>query len=130
MADPKEAKVTRVDTKPVPSDKEGLVTSWVTESAELAERAAATTFGIIRDVRGEINQRVLGTLAWLEGSQQGLFKLLRGVDDRVDKLAEDAIYTVENVTLGVIRTVRDTGHGVTDLASNFTKSREASTRAA
>jgi len=129
MADPKEAKVSRVE-KPVPSDKEGLMASWVSQSAELAERTASTAFGIIRDVRGEINQRVLGTLAWIEGSQQGLFKLLRGVDDRIDKLADDGIDAVENITLGVIRTVRDTGHGVTDLASNFTKAREVSSRAA
>jgi hypothetical protein len=129
MAEPKEAKVVaKVDGKPVPADREGLVTSWVSQTAEIAERTVTTTFGIVRDVQNELNQRVLGVISFVDGTQQGLIKLARGIDDRLDKLTEDVIDTFEGVTLGVIRTVRDTGHGVTDLASGLTTPRE--TRAA
>jgi hypothetical protein len=128
MAEPKEVqKVSKVDVKVVPSDREGLLASWVSQSTELAERATVTAFGVVRDVRGEINQRVvLGTLNWIEGVQTGMTKLLRGIDDRFDKLAEDVTDTAENLTLGLIRTIRDTGHGVTELATSITKPREAS----
>jgi hypothetical protein len=78
----------------------------------------------VRDVRGEVNQRILGTLQFVEGTQQGVFKLLRAVDDRLDKLSEDVLDTAESVTIGIIRTLRDTGHGVTSLAGNFTRARE------
>jgi hypothetical protein len=125
MAESKDGKViAKVDGKSVSSEREGLVTSWVSHSAELAERTAVTAFGIVRDVQNELNQRVLGLIALVDGTQQGLIKLVRGIDDRLDKLSEDVIDAAESVTLGVIRTVRDTGHGVTDLASGLTSPRE------
>jgi hypothetical protein len=126
MAEPKEAKViAKVDGKSVASEREGLLTSWVSHGAELAERSAVTAFGIVRDVQNELNQRVLGVIGLVDGTQQGLIKLVRGIDDRIDKLSEDFIDVAESVTLGVIRTVRDTGHGVTDLASGLTQPRES-----
>jgi hypothetical protein len=125
MADVKEGKIAKTDLKAASAD-EGLVGSWVSHSAELAERTAGTVFGIVRDVRGAVNERLLGTLAFVESTQQGVFKLLRTVDERVDKLTGDAIDAAEGVTLGLIRTLGDTGHGVTDLAGNLTRPREAS----
>jgi hypothetical protein len=124
MADKAELKSGKVEMKPVPSDREGLVGSWVTQTSELAEKVTTTCFGIVRDVRGEISQRILGTIGFIEGTQQGMFKLLRGFNERGDKLSEDIIDTVENLTLGTLRTVRDTGRGVTELATNLTRSRE------
>src|SRR5262245_42091518 len=112
MAEQKIAKVPEV--KPIPSDREGLLSSWVGQSSDLAEKATITVVGIVRDVRSEVNQRFNGMLNLVDGSQQGLIKLARGVNDRVDKLSEETIDTVENLILGVIRTVRDTGRGVTD----------------
>jgi hypothetical protein len=127
MAEPKEAKViAKVDGKS--GEREGLVTSWVTHSAELAERTALTAFGIARDVQSELNQRLLGVIGLVDGTQQGLIKLARGIDGRLDKLSEDVIGVVENVTLGLIRSVRDTSHSVADRASSLTQPRE--TRAA
>jgi hypothetical protein len=124
MAEPKtESKVSKVPISPEP---EGLVTSWMNHSAELAERATNTGFGIIRDVRGEINQRILATLSLVESSQMGVMKLLRTIDERVDKLAEQTIDTAESLTLGVIRALRETGHGVTVLAGGLTRPREIS----
>jgi hypothetical protein len=110
----------KVEMKPVPSDREGIVGSFVTQTADLAEKATTTTFGIVRDVHGEINQRIIDTFALLEGSQQGFFKLLRGINDRADKLTDDLIDTLEGLTVGTLRTMRDTSRGMTDLATNLT----------
>ena len=104
----------------VPSDREGIVGSFVTQTAELAEKTATTTFGVVRDVRGEISHRILDALALVEGSQQGLLKLLRGINDRSDKLSDEVIDSLESLTLGVLRTVRDTSRGVTELATSWT----------
>jgi phage-related protein len=123
MAEPKIAKVT--DVKPIPSDREGLFNSWVSQSSELAERATATCFGIVRDVRAELNQRFTGVINLVEGSQQGMIKLVRGVNDRMDRLAEDTIDTIENVVLGVIRAARDTTRDMAEVASNLSTRREA-----
>jgi hypothetical protein len=124
MAEPKIAKTQEI--KPIPSDRDGLLSSWVLQSSQLVEKATTACFGIVRDVRGEVNQRVNGTLSLIDSSQQGLIKLVRGVSDRIDRLSEDTIDTAENVILGVIRTARDAGRGVTELAGNLTKAREES----
>jgi hypothetical protein len=119
-------KAVKVEIKPVPSDREGLIGSFVTQTSDLAEKLTTTSFGIVRDVRGEISQRILGTFAFIDGSQQGFIKLLRGINDRADRLSDEFIDTVENLTLGALRTVRDTGRGVTELATSIGKSREIS----
>jgi hypothetical protein len=112
----------RAEFKAIPSDKEGLISSWVTQSSEFVERGVGTCFELLRDVRGEVKQRVTGTLDWVESSQQGFIKLGRGMTERVDRLAEDAIGTAENLAIGVVRAVRDVGHGVTEIASRATAS--------
>ncbi len=120
------AKVAKVEVKsPVAAEREGLLASWVSQSSELTERVVTTGFGIIRDVRGELNQRVLAAIALVENTQQGVIKLARTVDERIDRLSEDTIDTTESLLLGIIRAVRDTGHGVSDLASNLSRPREA-----
>jgi hypothetical protein len=124
MAEAKsETKATKIDVR-VAVERDGLVNSWVSQGTELAERTTATVFGIARDVRGEIHQRFLGTLALVEGTQQGIFKLVRTVDERLDRLAEEMTDTGESVVLGVIRTLRNAGHGVTELAAGITGPRE------
>jgi hypothetical protein len=110
----------KIEMKPVPSDREGIVGSFVSQTAELAEKTTTTTFGIVRDVHGEINQRILDAIALVEGSQLGFMKLLRGINDRADKLTDDLIDTIESLTVGTLRTMRDTSRGVTDLATNLT----------
>ncbi len=110
----------KVEMKPVPSDREGIVGSFVTQTAELAEKATTTTFGIVRDVHGELNQRILDTFALIEGTQLGFIKLLRGINDRADKLSDDLIDTLESLTVGTLRTMRDTSRGMTDLATSLT----------
>ena len=119
-----EAKVAKVE-KPVPSDREVLITSWVTQGSDLAERTAQTSFSVVRDVSSELSQRILSTLNFLESTQGSLFKLLRTIEERADKLAADTIDTVENVTLGLIRSARDTGKGVSELATTMGKPRES-----
>jgi hypothetical protein len=112
MAEAKpDSKVTKVDVKSI-SEPVGIFSSVVSHSTELAERTTITVFGIARDVRGEINQRFLGALSLIEGTQAGAIKLVRTIDERIDKLTEDVIDTAESFTLNLIRTVRDTSHGV------------------
>jgi hypothetical protein len=109
MAEAKpDTKVTKVDIR-----GGGLLTSWVTHSTDLAERTTTTVFGIARDVRGEVNARIVGALSLIEGTQAGAMKLVKSIDERIDRLAEDIIDTAENLTLNFIRTLRDTSHGVT-----------------
>jgi hypothetical protein len=121
-----EARVTKVDSKTVgAAEREGLLTSWVSQSTELAERAVTTGFGLLRDVSNEMNQRVLAVLQLVDNTQQGVIKLARTVDERIDRLTGDSIDTAESLVVGVIRAVRDTGHGVTDLASGLSRPRES-----
>jgi hypothetical protein len=120
MAETKtESKATKIDVR-LAAEREGIVSGLIGQSADLAERTTATAFGIARDVRVELNQRILGTLAFVEATQQGLWRLLRTVDERIDRLADELSDTTEQLVLGVIRTARNAGHGVTDLAGSLT----------
>jgi len=103
-------------------EREGIVGSFVTQTAALAEKATLTTFGIARDVRGEIHQRIVDAFALVDGTQQGMMKLLRGINDRADRLSEEVIDTIESLTIGTLRTMRDTSRGVTELATSLTTS--------
>jgi hypothetical protein len=124
MAEPKEAKTTKGESRVLESEREGLVTSWLTQGAGLAERTVGTCFGIVRDVRVEVSQRILGTLQWMESSQDGVFKLMRTIEERLDRLTGDALDAAESVTLGVVRTISEAGHGVTDIAGGLTRPRD------
>ena len=130
MAEPKEAKITKSDSRAVASTDEGLVGSVLSRSVDLAERATITAFGIVRDVRGETHQRMLGTLKWAEDFQEAAFRLVRSIDDRIDKLFGDLIDTGEGRTLGVLRPVGETGHGVTAMARRRPRSSGEVPRAA
>ncbi len=126
MAESKaDAKIAKTDGKTLVHEQ-GLIGSFIGHGAELAERTAATGFGIARDVRGELHARVSGTLQFVENTQQGVIKFLRSLDERLDKLAGDAIDTTEGIALGIIHSLGDTGQGVTDLAGQLTRPREAS----
>jgi len=122
MAAEKAELKSKMEMKAVPSDREGIVGSFVTQTAELAEKATLTTFGIARDVRGEIHQRIVDAFALVDGTQQGFLKLLRGINDRADRLSEDVLDTIESLTVGTLRTMRDTSRGMTELATNLTTS--------
>src|SRR5262249_19112429 len=110
--------------KPIAS--EGLITSFVTQPVALAEKFTSTTFGVARDIQGELSQRILDVITLVDGTQQGLVKLLRGLNGRVDQVSDALIDTLENLTVGTLRAVRDTGRNVTDLAGQLGKSRDVS----
>ena len=114
------AEKAELKAKAVPSDREGILASFVNQTADLAEKATTTAFGVVRDVRGELSQRIVGTIAFVEGSQQGMMKLLRGINDRADRLSDEIIDTLESLAVGSLRTMRDTSRGVTELATSVT----------
>ena len=58
------------------SDDDGLFAIAVNSTAELGEKTMTAYFGILRDVRGEVNQRTNGLIDWLEASQQSVTRML------------------------------------------------------
>ena len=48
------AEKAELKAKAVPSDREGILASFVNQTADLAEKATTTAFGVVRDVRGEL----------------------------------------------------------------------------
>jgi hypothetical protein len=104
--------------------REGMLGDLVSQGADLAEKATSTWFGVARDIREEIDQRIIGTLGWIEGAQQGVMKLFRGINGRMKKLTDDSIDTFEGMAMRIVRATRDTSRGVTDWATGLGKSRE------
>jgi hypothetical protein len=122
--DPVEVTMAEQRARSVESDREGLLGGIVSHGGELAEKATSTWFGVARDIRDEIDQRISGTLSWIESSQQGMMKLLRGISGRVKKLADDSLDTFEDMAISIVRATRDTSRGATDWATSLGKARE------
>jgi hypothetical protein len=98
-------------------DDQGVLAVSVESMAQAAEKTLLAGFGIVRDVRGEVSQRVLGVVDWVEATQQGLTRLARSVVQRTDEVATAWIDANEQAALGVVRALRSTGHGATYFAS-------------
>jgi hypothetical protein len=112
-----EAKATKTDFKAISNETDTLPATLVGSSWGLAERVAINYFSLLREVRGEVSQRVLATLDWLESIQHGAFKLARETATRVDKVAADGVDAGEQMTMAVLGTTRSTALGATQLAA-------------
>jgi hypothetical protein len=104
------------------SDDEGLLTVTVNSTAELSEKAITAYFGLLRDMRSEMNHRTVGLIDWIEASQQSLTRLLRSLNQRVDDVATTGMNAGESMSLGVVRALWNTSHGATVLASRTASS--------
>jgi hypothetical protein len=100
------------------TDDQGVIAIGVDSLALAMEKTLRAAFGIVRDVRGEMSQRVLGVVDWVEGVQQGGIRLARTVVQRTDDVATAWIDANEYVSLGVVRALRSTGESATLFASH------------
>jgi hypothetical protein len=100
-----------------PLDDQGVLAVTIESVAGAAETTLVACFGIVRDVRGELSQRVLGVVDWIDGTQQGMTRLARSVIKRTDEVATAWIDANEQFGLGIVRALRSTGHGATFFAS-------------
>jgi hypothetical protein len=75
-------------------------------------------FGLAQDTRAEVRRRTDVTLTFAEEMGVGGFRFLRKIVDRVDRMSGETLGRAEAAFLVVTRTLRKTGHGVTDLASS------------
>ena len=99
------------------SDDQGLLAVGVESLAHATEKTLRACFGIVRDVRGETSQRVLGVVDWVAGVQQGAIRLARSVVQRTDEVTTAWIDANEQFALGIVGALRTTGEGATHFAS-------------
>jgi hypothetical protein len=95
----------------------GIIGSWWQLGIGMGEASCSFGFGLAQDVRSELRRRADVTLTFAEEMGVGGFKFVRRVVERVDRVASEALGRGEAGVLVVTRTLRRTGHGVTDLAS-------------
>src|SRR5262245_24158185 len=98
-------------------DDQGVLAVSIESASQAAEKTLLACFGIVRDVRGELSQRALGLVDWIEGTQQGMTRLARSVVQRTDEVANAWIDANEQFALGIVRALRSTGHGASFFAS-------------
>jgi hypothetical protein len=99
------------------TDDHGVLAVSIDSVAQATEKTLRAGFGIVRDVRGEVSQRALGIIEWIEGVQQGVIRLARSVVQRTDEVGTAWIDANEQLALGVVRALRTTGEGATLFAS-------------
>jgi hypothetical protein len=107
--------VPRTETKR--SDDQGVLAVTVESIALATEKTLGAAFGVVRDVRGEVTQRVVGAIDWVDGVQQGTLKLARSFVQRTDEVTTAWIDANEQLVLGVVHALRTTGEGATQFAS-------------
>lgn len=95
----------------------GVFGSWWQLAIGMGESTCAFGFGLAQDTRSELRRRADVTLTFAEDMGVGGFKFLRKVIDRVDHVTAESLGRSEAAILVVTRSLRKTGHGVTDLAS-------------
>jgi hypothetical protein len=93
----------------------GVVGSWFQLAIGMTESTANFGFGVAQDSRNEV--RVDATLNFAEQMGVGGFGFLRNIVDRVDRISGEVLGRGESAILVVTRTMRRTGHGMTELAS-------------
>jgi hypothetical protein len=99
-------------------EDQGVLAMSIESAAQATEKTLTAWFGLWRDVRGELAQRAVNMIEWVEGAQQGTTRLARSVVQRIDEVAVTWIDANERVTLGVVRAFRKTGQGASALVSN------------
>jgi hypothetical protein len=104
------------------ADERGVLAVGVESVAQASEKTLRASFSIVREVRGELSQRVSGVIDWVEGVQQGVIRLSRSVVQRTDEMATAWIDAGEQLSLGVVHALRTTGEGATQLASRTAQS--------
>jgi hypothetical protein len=106
------------DLKVQADSQHGVIGSWWQLGIGMGEASCNFGFGLAQDTRSELRRRADATLNYAEEMGIGGFKFLRKVVERVDRVTSEALGRSEAGILVVTRTLRRTGHGVTDLATN------------
>jgi hypothetical protein len=99
------------------TDDQGVLAISIETIAHATEKTVSSSFALVRDVRGEMVQRVLSVFDWVEGVEQGMLRVARAVVHRSDEVATAWIDANEQVARGVVRALLSTGQGATDFAS-------------
>jgi hypothetical protein len=106
------------DQKVQADSQHGVIGSWWQLGIGMGEASCSFGFGLAQDTRTELRRRADATLTFAEEMGVGGFKFLRKIVERVDRVASEALGRGEAGVLVVTRTLRRTGHGVADLATN------------
>lgn len=95
----------------------GLLTVWTDLGLGVAEETVRTSFGLLQDVRSEVADRVNATLDFVEGINQGFFKIGRKLNDRIDRVANKSLDSSEKAALSLVTAVRRTSRGAQEMAT-------------
>ena len=98
-------------------EDQGVLATSVESVAQATEKTFLAWFGLWRDVRGELAQRAVSVIEWVEGAQQGATRVARSVVQRVDETTVAWIDANERMALSVVRALGTTGQGASALAS-------------
>src|SRR5260370_38307000 len=99
-------------------EDQGVLAMSIESTTQATEKTLVAWFGLWRDVRGELAQRAVNLIEWIEGAQQGTTRVARSIVKRIDEVAGAWIDANERVTLGVVRAVHHTGQSASALVSN------------
>ena len=121
----KEAKVksTRAEATVVDRvEREGLMAGWILSATDTAEGAIEGAFHIAQDIRGEVFQGTVRAIELVEEIQLASIRILKGTATRISQFSQQSLEHVEAGSIGLVRVIRDTAQGATQLVSDTTVS--------
>ena len=104
-----------------PSADRGLLPTLVHVTSELASKAADGSFGLMRDIHGEVFTRLSSSIDFVDQAQQGTLNVARRLVARVDHFSSAAIGGGETVAASVVKVSRESGDSVVELSAKTTE---------
>jgi hypothetical protein len=122
-------------TDPMTNKHGGLIPTMIAVSNDLMERSARAFFATAQDLRGELHQRTLQSLDWLDHAQQGGLRFTRELVNRTESLISAALAggellsvrslaLAQRASLGVLETTSQLAAGLADQPSTPSPERQ------
>lgn len=96
---------------------QGVVPGVVHLALDVADRGQSTTLALINDGRSELATLVAGSIDLAEKATAAWFRLLRRATTRFDEASAETLASVERLATTTVKAARETSRAATDLAT-------------
>lgn len=95
----------------------GVVPNVVHLALDVADRGQTSALALLSDGRAELVQLVNGGIELAEKATASFFRLLKKATAHLDQATAETLVTVERIANGAVKGARETTRAATDLAS-------------
>jgi hypothetical protein len=117
MPNPDSAGGKIMDSNNTKSERQSALSVGIESATAATEKVLKAWFGFCRDARGEVVERALGLVDWLDTREQSASKRVRSAVQRTDEVVSTWLDSSERLALRRVQTLRPTDDGTRESAS-------------